>query len=578
MLVQSKGNLGHCETAAGVAGFIKAILMLLKAAIPPLTNHTSLNSLGGTADAISATKRLLQAEPMYRSVKAQRLDVTHAYLTKLTDRILPDLRAVVAELNFKAPTIPLATCTRDHDHAITPDCIISHLRDPIDFQAAVRRLEHRLGGCIWLEAGCDLSAFTGVKRATALPERHLFQAVQFNGSKTPMDVIANTITGLWREGIDVSFWGFLDPTLAPQQVWLLPYHFEEARQWLPHIDHAMEQLQGRGIPFDRTPQTPQTDVPKLVTRQKLQPNSDVEHFNITTCTRGYIDIVTGHSVLLRPLCPAGMYMECVAMAAQLLLDEPKTHSGLALDNRTFECPLGVDPDRAVTINLASHLSKTGWSFEISSRPRRQEIAKSTLHATGNISYRNDIHLHPYQRYISRRVHGMNNSADLESLRKDKAYMIFTRVIDYSEIFWGISLIKFADTDPGAHQCSLWGTIIRDDCIEVLRCHLAGRFRSSVWGLLINSHSICPADSAYLTVGADSIRTAEFCDLEKCKEWTVYAVLEEVEHSKARGDVFVMHPSGEVALVMSGVRSLTKTLETILTAPDKAPRHRNNSEK
>lgn len=157
-------------------------------------------------------------------------------------------------------------------------------------------------------------------------------------------------------------------------------------------------------------------------------------------------------------------------------------------------------------------------------------------------------------------------------------MGFTRVVDYSVVFQGISLIKFADTDPGAHQYPLWDTIIRDDCIEVLRCHFAGRFRSSVWGLLINSHSVCPADSAYLVVGADSSRIAEFCDLEKCKEWTVYAVFEEVERSKAKGDVFVMRPSGEVALVMSGVRFSIKTLEKILTAPDKASRHRNYSEK
>ena len=100
----------------------------------------------------------------------------------------------------------------------------------------------------------------------------------------------------------------------------------------------------------------------------------------------------------------------------------------------------------------------------------------------------------------------------------------------------------------------------------------------MWGLLINCRSICPADSAYLAVGADSIRIAEFCDPEKCKEWTVYAVFEEVERSKARGDVFVMRPSGEVALVMSGVRFSIKTLEKILTAPDKASRHRNDSEK
>lgn len=38
-----KGNIGHCETAAGVAGFIKALLLLQKEKIPRLVSHSTLN-------------------------------------------------------------------------------------------------------------------------------------------------------------------------------------------------------------------------------------------------------------------------------------------------------------------------------------------------------------------------------------------------------------------------------------------------------------------------------------------------------------------------------------------------------
>lgn len=38
-----KGNIGRCQTAAGVAGLLKALVMVNKAAIPPLASHKSLN-------------------------------------------------------------------------------------------------------------------------------------------------------------------------------------------------------------------------------------------------------------------------------------------------------------------------------------------------------------------------------------------------------------------------------------------------------------------------------------------------------------------------------------------------------
>lgn len=38
-----KGNIGHAETAAGVASLLKILAMINKASIPPQASHKSLN-------------------------------------------------------------------------------------------------------------------------------------------------------------------------------------------------------------------------------------------------------------------------------------------------------------------------------------------------------------------------------------------------------------------------------------------------------------------------------------------------------------------------------------------------------
>ncbi|KAL8770525.1 MAG: hypothetical protein Q9209_003781 [Squamulea sp. 1 TL-2023] len=535
--------------------------------------------LGGAKDAITATELLLKHENRYNSIRAQKLDITHAYHTKLTEGILPDLEAAVGTLDFKSPAIPIATCTQDQDHVVSSEYIRSHLRDPVYFQSAVRRLEKRLGNCIWLEAGCDSSAFSVLKRATALPEQHVFQSVKFNGSTTPLSTIAKISSDLCCEGIDVSFWGFHGSHHGLQQVWLPPYHFHEIRHWLPYVDHAMEALNRRTTPSDTMVQSPQIDDHVLVTRLVPQPYGDVKCFDVRTSTRRFIDIVTGHSVLMRPLCPAGMYIECATMAAQQLLDDQKTCAGLALDNCTFESPLGVDTDRAVTMNLQKHSTETAWSFEVLSRSKSQEVAKSSVHAKGTVDCEHNVRLDHYQRLISRRVQEIQNCVSSESLWKEKAYMVFSRVVDYSDIFKGISTMKFADTEAIADvdvpsQASTSETTALKSCDTI-----SLDIFIQVSGLLINSHSICPTDSAYLAVGVDTIRIAKSCDLEECKQWTVYAVFEPVDHNKAKADVFVMHRTGELNIVMIGIQFSKvpfKTLEKLLDTSTQASKHKSNS--
>ncbi|KAL8721637.1 MAG: hypothetical protein Q9225_001726 [Loekoesia sp. 1 TL-2023] len=524
--------------------------------------------MGGTQNDIVATERFLKHDTKYASLRASRVDVTHAYHTKLTDRILCDLESVAGSLEFRKPSIPLETCTQERQDRISPEHIRTHMRDPVYFQDAIRRLEKRLGDCVWLEAGSDSPTFSLAKRAVALPEHHVFQPIRMSDSEVPMQVVCNATVNLWRQGLSVSYWNFHAPHgQGPRQIWLPPYHFQENRHWLPYIDHTTKVLEDR-IQSDGTQgqikEDVETESPQLI--QCLKPSAvdaDENRFKINTSHPRFRDIVTGHAVVGRPLCPAGMYLECVFLALRLNHGE---HKGLAIrfEKCSFESPLGMAPDCNVIMSLRKIQAEANWSFEMSSSVKDHTCAQSVVHARGNVSLVKDVQTEQYQRLVSRRVNELQNSKDLDMLRKDKAYRLFSRVVDYSDIFQGISAIRFADTEAIADLI-----LDADDSSGGFCRAISLDNFLQVCGLLVNSHSICPADSAYLAGGAQSICISETPNTEPSPSFTVYTAFEPSKGNKAMGDVFVLRPDGDVVVTMTGVqftRVPLKTLARMLDPP------------
>ncbi|KAF7865767.1 hypothetical protein EAF04_005932 [Stromatinia cepivora] len=63
-----KGNFGHCETGAGVAGLVKILAMINKGIIPPLASHKNLNP------------KILALEPDKMAIAQKLYHVTLHYL------------------------------------------------------------------------------------------------------------------------------------------------------------------------------------------------------------------------------------------------------------------------------------------------------------------------------------------------------------------------------------------------------------------------------------------------------------------------------------------------------------------
>ena len=506
----------------------------------------------GIESAVSKVESLVKQESEYGGIKCQRLDVTHGFHSQFTEPLLKDLSEAAKSMTFKAPSIHLESCTSEELHQVGPERIGQHTREPVYFYHAVRRLEQRFGSCLWLEAGFDSPITSMIKRAVDVPERHYFQEVRTPSGPNPASTLPTITTKLWQEGAPCSFWGFhpLHETHT-KQVWLPPYQFERSYHWMPYTDHAVEISKNQTVAAKLEPVTETLSrPPRLV---ELRKNSKEEgEYTMNTKAQRYIDIVSGHAVLSRPLCPAAMYMECAVMAAQLSLGKSEMQ-GLWFENLTFEAPLGVDHGRDVTVALKKDNSDKAWSFIAKSVSKADPKPRPTLHAKGNFGFASNSRLDRYDRLMTSRIAHLKEHPGTEKLKAKRAYELFSRIVSYAELLKGISSITLGEWEALATiDVPLHGNT-NDSSATGLCDTVALDTFIQVAGLLINSSDQCAGDQVFVATGVENFSMASVCDFDKCRSWIVFAMFTPVGDGKAMGDVFVLTKDNILVLTVMGVQ-------------------------
>ena len=529
----------------------------------------------GTESAISKVESLVAQETQYSGIKCQRLDVTHGFHSQFTEPLLKDLSEVAHSMVFKAPSIHLESCTFEELHQVGPDRIVQHTREPVFFYHAVRRLAQRFGSCVWLEAGFDSPITSMTKRAIDNPERHYFQDMKTPSGTNPAIILPTITTKLWQEGASSSFWGFrpLDETHV-QQTWLPPYQFERSIHWMPYTDHALEMSKNQAVAKVEPVSEASNKQTRLV---ESRANSKEEgEYTMNTRAQRYIDIVSGHAVLNKPLCPAAMYMECAVMAAQLSLGKDDSQ-GLWFENLTFESPLGVDHSRDVTVVLKRDGSNKAWSFVAKSVSKADSKPKPILHAKGNFGFASSARLDRYDRLMTSRIAQLKEQTGTEKLKSKRAYELFSRIVRYADLLKGISSITLGESEAlatidvplrsNSNESSAAGicdTVALDTFIQVA-------------GLLINSSDQCAGDQVFVATGVENFSVAAACDFDRCKSWVVFAMFTPVGDAKAVGDVFILTKDNVLVLTIMGVQftklpitRLDKLLDSANSKPREVP--------
>lgn len=528
--------------------------------------YNSYNShiVVGTKASISMVQTVLQQDPQFHGLRSQLLDVSHGFHSTFTEPLLPYLAQYAETLDFKSPIIPLETCTEFPVDELKPEYLAKHTRCPVYFVNAVRRLEERLGPCVWIEAGWNSPIIAMTKKALARPQEHHFQHVKESPS-----VISNATASLFRKGISTSWWGYLSADdSAFQHVWLPPYQFKGPRHWLAHIDRATEAINAHSMTLSSQKSNVLNRPPKLAVY--IGPADSNNHqFQINTSTQRYTRIVSGHAVLQQPLCPVSMYMEMAVMCAELngFKFNGKT---IGFQNLVFHSGLGCSNDRDVRLTLSEKSNRGSWKFSVRSSKGERKQSSEVKHAEGEFDT-NESEFRLYEILISDRIEALRNDPTAERFMTRTAYSLFSRIVEYNDILQGISSITLGRNQAVA-DIQVPDTAFDNSESSVSHFMDAASIDTffQAVGLLINTSGGTTADEAFVAASVEKI-TIQPCDFRKQKKWTVYAIFSMADENQASGDIFVFSEQKKLVALGSGVvfskvrvKSLARLLKGVNT--------------
>ncbi|PWY93856.1 ketoacyl-synt-domain-containing protein [Aspergillus sclerotioniger CBS 115572] len=521
-------------------------------------NSMASHVVVGNDSSISVAEMILQSDPQYSGIRAQRLNVSHGFHSRFTEPLLGDLVEFSRKLEFHHPNIPLEMCTEHAASSTTtmgPTYLAHHSRKPVYFVNAVQRLEKKLGNCVWLEAGWQTPITSMTRKAVTHPEAHVFQSAE------PVEI---AVANLWREGIANSHWAFLTPRESDvRQMWLPPYQFDCSRYWLEYVDRTIEERNKLLPGVDQSPIGAKTATSLVSYRGCAGSNNASHNFRIHTETERFTRIVKGHAVRQRPLCPASMYMECVTMGA-LILGTELSNKTLSFQNINFYRGLGCEEGINVQLRLDCHVKDSNWNFTVHST--------NATYAEGDfqVSLAADPDFNLYSVLVSQQMTALRNNPNTEKLLTCRAYSLFSRVVDYGELLQGITSIVLGENQAVAQINIPSATFTQQEstAADIADARTLDTF-IQVLGLLINSSTGLKSESEVYVAAAINRMVILPCDFRTPQTWTVYAMFSATDRKYTSGAIFVFSEAGEMLVLGSGIRFVriqAARLERMLGGP------------
>ena len=404
-------------------------------------------TLAGSVAAIDA----VQQENAMRDIvmKHKRLDVTNAFHSGLVEHLKPELEALGKKLTFGQPRMPIERATEERESGpFSAAYVAEHMRQPVYFSHAIKRLSKQYPEAFYLEAGSNSTITAMASKALGVPKSSVFQPINITGSSQVLQQLAETTMNLWKAGLRASFWPHSRAqTYEYAPIFLPPYQFEKHRHWLdfkPPQKQIVPQISSSkksGIDVEPPP----TGLYTLLSSQ--DEGQQVYRFRVNTSVRQYLDVVSGHKMAkAAQFSPAVFAIDMAIQAITSIRPDLSVASKLhpQIFNVVNQSPIFVDSSRTVFLDFECLDADADiWSFKFVTR---SEAASDIAHMSGQLYFqpaddtRSCLEYSRFERLMTheRCLRALESTDDADDVMQGRnIYKLFSDIVDYGEKFRGI---------------------------------------------------------------------------------------------------------------------------------------------
>jgi acyl transferase domain-containing protein len=235
-LIAERGRLMQGLPAGGAMAAIFASADEVAAAVAPRADRIAVAAFNAPDNTViagdSAAVDQLLAELALRNIQGQRLFVSLAAHSPLTDPILDGMERCAARVEMKAPRIPMVwnLTGQSLPARVAPDAGYwrRHLREPVRFADGMQAL-HQQGFRAFLEVGPHPTLMALAQRS--LPGEDILWLSSLRRGKEDWPEMLASLAALYVHGANVD-WVGVDRPYARRRATLPTYPFERKRYWI----------------------------------------------------------------------------------------------------------------------------------------------------------------------------------------------------------------------------------------------------------------------------------------------------------------------------------------------------------